>query len=201
VKNQKQFSNKRRNFLLASGAVVLAPEILALNTAQAASNGYGIVGKQAPELKVGEWIDGKGKPTSFKLSDHKGKFVFLEFWQAWCPGCHKHGFPTLKKLVDEFNDSEHFVPVAIQTTFEGFSVNNAKQMRAIQMRYDLDIIFGHDEGSEEKHPHTMRSYRSGGTPWAVLISPEGEVLYNDFGIDPDGAVAFLKKAIDKLESA
>ena len=46
----------------------------------------------------------------------------------------------------------------------------------------------------------MRSYRSGGTPWAVLISPDGDVLYNDFGIDPDGAVDFLRKAIDKLEA-
>ena len=191
-------SNKRRNFLFGSAAAVLAPEMLVPQIAEAAPNRYGIVGNQAPKLKVSQWIDGKGKPTTFKLSDHKGKFVFLEFWQAWCPGCHKHGFPTLKKLVDEFKDSEYFVPVAIQTTFEGFSVNNAKQMRAIQMRYDLDIVFGHDEGTEEEHPHTMRSYRSGGTPWAVLVSPDGDVLYNDFGIDPDGAVAFIKKAIEEL---
>jgi len=198
--NNKNYSNKRRHFLLGSAAAVLVPKMLAPKMAQAASNDYGIVGRLAPELEVSQWIDGKGKPTTFKLSDHKGKFVFLEFWQAWCPGCHKHGFPTLKKLVDEFKDSEFFVPVAIQTTFEGFSVNNAKQMRAIQMRYDLDIIFGHDAGTEEEHPHTMRSYRSGGTPWAVLISPDGDVLYNDFGIDPDGAVDFLRKAIDKLEA-
>ncbi len=198
MSNGKRLLNSRRTFLLGSAAVLAVP-MLAPKVAQAASNGYGIVGRQAPELKVSQWIDGKGKPTTFKLSDHKGKFVFLEFWQAWCPGCHKHGFPTLKKLVDEFKDSEYFVPVAIQTTFEGFSVNNAKQMRAIQMRYDLDIIFGHDEGSEEEHPHTMRSYRSGGTPWAVLISPDGEVLFNDFNINLEGAIAFLKKAIEELE--
>ncbi len=198
--NNKNQSNKRRNFLLGSAAAVLAPQILVPKMAQASSNKYGIVGQQAPELKISQWIDGKGKPTTFKLSDHKGKFVFLEFWQAWCPGCHKHGFPTLKKLVDEFEGNKFFVPVAIQTTFEGFSVNNAKQMRAIQMRYDLDIIFGHDEGSEEKHPYTMSSYRSGGTPWAVLISPEGEVLFNDFNINLKGAVAFLHEAIEKLEA-
>ena len=129
------YSNKRRNFLFGSSAAVLAPEMLVPQMAEAASNRYGIVGKQAPELKVSQWIDGKGNPTTFKLSDHKGKFVFLERWQAWCPGCHKHGFPTLKKLVDEFKDSEYFVPVAIQTTFEGFSVNNAKQMRATDRCY------------------------------------------------------------------
>ncbi len=184
---------KRRDFLLSTTAALLLPKV-----SQAASNGYGIEGQQAPELKVGQWIDGEGKPTTFKLSEHKGKFIFMEFWQAWCPGCHKHGFPSLKKISDEFKDNKHFVPVAIQTTFEGFAVNNAKQMRAIQMRYDLDIVFGHDEGSEGVHPHTMKSYRSGGTPWAVLISPEGKVIYNDFSISPESAIAYLKKAIDKL---
>ncbi len=184
---------KRRDFLIASSATLLHPEIV-----QAQSNGYGIEGQQAPELKVEKWIDGKGKPTTFKLADHKGKFIFMEFWQAWCPGCHKHGFPALKKISDEFKGNKHFVPVAIQTTFEGFSVNNAKQMRAIQMRYDLDIVFGHDEGSEGSHPYTMKSYRSGGTPWAVLISPEGKVLYNDFSISPESAIAYLKKELNKL---
>ncbi len=186
-------NSKRREFLLAGTAALLLPK-----TSQSTSNSYGIAGQQAPELKVGQWIDGSGKPTIFKLAEHKGKFVFMEFWQAWCPGCHSHGFPSLKKISDEFKDSRHFVSIAIQTTFEGFSINNAQQMRAIQMRYDLDMIFGHDEGSEEKPPYTMRSYRSGGTPWAVLISPDGKVLYNDFSISPDSAIAFLKKAIAKL---
>ena len=189
----KNFSNKRRTFLLASATTLLAPKIV-----QGKSNKYGIEGQIAPELKVSQWIDGKGKPTTFTLADHKGKFVFMEFWQAWCPGCHAHGFPTLKKLTDEFKGNKHFVPIAIQTTFEGFAANNAKQMRAIQMRYDLDIVFGHDEGTEDTHPYTMQSYRSGGTPWAVLISPEGKVIYNDFSISPESAIAYLKNAMKKL---
>jgi len=109
-----------------------------------------------------------------------------------------HGFPTLKKISDEFKNDKNFVPVAIQTTFEGFSVNNASQMRAIQMRYDLDMVFGHDEGKEGVHPHTMRSYRSGGTPWAVLISPDGKVIFNDFNISSEGAIKFLKKALAEI---
>ena len=190
--NQTQL-NKRRQFLIAGAAVLAAPTLVT-----AASNGYGIVGQKAPELKVQQWIDGQGKTSSFSLAAHKGKFVFMEFWQAWCPGCHSHGFPTLKKLTDEFKDNKYFVPVAIQTTFEGYSVNTANQMRVMQKRYDLNIPMGHDAGKEGTHPYTMRTYRSGGTPWAVLISPEGEVLYNDFGINYDGAVTFLHDAIEKL---
>ena len=143
---------------------------------------------------VSEWIDGDGKPTSFKLSEQKGKFIFMEFWQAWCPGCHAHGFPSLKKMTDALSDNKHFVSIAIQTTFEGFSTNTADQMQVMQKRYDLPIIMGHDAGNEEAHPYTMKSYRSGGTPWAVLISPEGKVIYNDFSIQPESAIAYIKKA-------
>ncbi len=194
--NKTTFSNKRRSLLLASAGALLMPKAVF-----SASNDYGIVGQKAPELKISEWIDKDGKPTDpFKLSDHKGKFIFMEFWQAWCPGCHSHGFPSLKKITDALIDNEHFVSIAVQTTFEGFSVNTAAQMRAIQMRYDLPITMGHDEGKEGTHPYTMRSYRSGGTPWAVLISPEGEVIFNAFSINADSAIAFLRKATKSLST-
>lgn len=191
----KLFSSQRRSFLLASAA---ASTLLIPKITTAASSRYGIVGQKAPELKVSEWIDGTGKSTTFKLSDHKGKFVFMEFWQAWCPGCHSHGFPSLKKITDGLEGNDKFISIAIQTTFEGFSVNTSNQMRVIQERYDLPIIMGHDAGTEGSHPYTMKSYRSGGTPWAVLISPDGDVIFNDFSINPESVISFLKKSIQEL---
>ena len=191
----KNFSNTRRTFIAATTSAMLLPKELL-----AASNDYGIKGQLAPELEISEWIDAKGKPTSFKLADHKGKFVFMEFWQAWCPGCHSHGFPGLKKISDALNTSKHFTAIAIQTTFEGYSTNTADKMLEIQKKYDLDIVMGHDAGDKNSHGHpkTMVDYRSGGTPWAVLISPEGEVLFNDFSINPEAAIKFLEEEVGKM---
>ncbi|MFT5975931.1 MAG: hypothetical protein ACI9YO_002110, partial [Gammaproteobacteria bacterium] len=31
------------------------------------------------------------------------------------------------------------------------------------------------------------------TPWMILISPDRQVVYNDFGINADNAIEFLKK--------
>ena len=187
------FSAPRRTFLLASASARLLPF-----ASHGASRNYGIIGQSAPELDVSQWIDANGKPSSFKLADHKNKFIFMEFWQSWCPGCHKHGFPGLKKISDAFKDNEHFVAVAIQTTFEGFSTNTADKMQEIQQQYKLNITMGHDAGDEENHPKTMRDYRSGGTPWAVLISPEGKVIYNDFSVDPESAIKYIKREIGKM---
>ncbi len=189
------FKVSRRAFLSAAGIAALMPASL-----NAAPKGYGIVGQQAPELEVATWIDGKGQPSNFSLSDQHGKFVMLECWQAWCPGCHRHGFPALQKIFRAFQDHAHFVPVGIQTTFEGYSVNTQDKLMQMQTRYALPIMMGHDAGDESNnlHPSTMRNYRTGGTPWAILISPTGEVLYNDFSIDPDAAIKYLNEQLAKL---
>lgn len=188
-------SKPRRAFLLAASAALLVPEPL-----KAAKPGYGIRGQIAPELEVSGWIDGQGEPITFKLNQQRGKFVFIELWQTWCPGCHSHGFPTLQKIYAEFKQSEYFVPVGIQTTFEGYTVNTADKLRTMQERYELPILMGHDAGDGESgvRPKTMTSYRSGGTPWAILISPDGIVLFNDFGIDADAAITYLRAEISKL---
>ena len=194
------FSNKRRA-LLKTGASALLLPAAALSPALAANKDYGILGHSAPELEVTEWIDAKGNPTpAFKLADHKDKYIFMEFWQSWCPGCHSHGLPGLKKIADAFEGSPHFSAISIQTTFEGYATNTAKKMRKIQKQYDLKIMMGHDGGDEKTHSHpkTMVSYRSGGTPWAVLISPERKVIFNGFSINPDSAIKHLEKAINKM---
>lgn len=40
-------------------------------------------------------------------------------------------------------------------------------------------------------PLTMKKYRSGGTPWTVIINPAGQVVYNQFHIKVDQAVALI----------
>ncbi len=162
----------------------------------AASSRYGITGRIAPELKVNYWIDKDGDPDNFILADHEGKWVFLKCFQSWCPGCHAHGFPALKKISDALADNPKVACAGIQTVFEGHYTNTVDKVREIQLQYDLQIPMGHDPGVDGKHPSTMADYRTGGTPWMILISPNREVVYNDFSINADKAIEFLKaKAI------
>lgn len=185
--------NTRRTFMKNSllGATALALTNPALST-QAAS-GYGIVGQKAPELDIDYWIDGSGKSTSFKLSQHKNKWIFLKCFQSWCPGCHSHGLPALKKISDAMQDNPKIVFAAIQTVFEGFSTNTRDKVRKTQLQYDLQIPMGHDAGSEGRAPATMVNFRTGGTPWMILINPQGLVVYNEFNIDADKAIEYLSR--------
>jgi hypothetical protein len=45
---------------------------------------YGILGRQAPELDLTNWIDGDGKKTEqIMLSNCRGKVIYLYFFQDW----------------------------------------------------------------------------------------------------------------------
>ncbi len=56
---------------------------LGLQTASASTQ-YGILGRQAPELKLTTWIDGNGMPMDpVRLKDYRGKVIYLYFFQDW----------------------------------------------------------------------------------------------------------------------
>ncbi len=157
----------------------------------------GIEGHMAPELDVGYWIDANGEPGSFSMADAKGKWVFLKCFQNWCPGCHKSGFPTLKKFSDRFHDHPDVAIAGIQTVFEGYSTNTQDAVRELQLRYELPITMGHDPGNPEKKEYssTMVNYRTGGTPWLILVNPEGVVVHNAFHVNADALIEYVAEAV------
>jgi len=166
------------------------------------SNERGIKGRLAPELDAAFWLDAQGEKGHFSVKAHRGKWVYLKFWQSWCPGCHSSGFPTLKKVTDALADEPLFVAAGLQTTFEGHQTNTADKVRKTQLRYELAIPMGHDPGQHNPggYPHAMRSYRSGGTPWQVVIDPEGRVIFDGFHVDADQAIAFFKAKITEMRT-
>ena len=194
-------SISRRDCLKAAvtGAATLGT--LSLTGKISAQSSRGIRGQQAPELSVSHWIDGDGKKIKpFSVAAHRGKWVYLKCFQQWCPACHSVGFPNLQKLVEAFPKNDKVVAAVIQTTFEGHSFNTVDALRKNQLRYELSLPFGHDPGNLElptsnpdRYPSTMRSYRTGGTPWVTLINPEGIVVFDDFHIHIENLIEHLKK--------
>lgn len=155
----------------------------------------GILYQQAPEWPDMYWIDAQGvKSPPHKLAMYKGKWLYIYFFQAWCPGCHSHGFPTLQRITRNFKDEKRFAAVAIQTVFEGFTSNTKNKVREIQQKYNLSIAMGHDAGtSKHKGSLLMRSYRSQGTPWAILVNPKGQVVFNGFHADAEKISTFIRR--------
>ena len=168
---------------------------------RAKSNGQtqserGVLGKKAPSLGVITWFNlPKGK-DSVDIGDYEGKVVYLYGFQSWCPGCHKYGFPTLTKLIEHYKNNDEVTFVAVQTAFEGFGANTPQSAKETAERYNLTIPVGHS-GSAGERSTVMQRYRTGGTPWTIIVDREGIVRYNDFHIAPDDAISMIDRLLGR----
>ena len=167
-----------------------------LLTSIACGQERGIQGRPAPELGVSTWINLPDGRESVEISDYAGKVVYLYFFQSWCPGCHSHGFPTMTSLMDHYEDEDEddVVFVTVQTTFEGFETNSAEGAKRTAERYGLDIPVGHSGDRRQRSP-VMRAYRTGGTPWTVIVDREGIVRFNAFHITRPEATRLIDRLL------
>lgn len=156
----------------------------------------------APEWNIQAWIgaDGETLDKPVTLADYAGKIVVMLAFQSWCPGCHSSGFPTIQFLKQEFESNPDVKFLAVQTVFEGHNANTFDKLLENQRKYQLDIPFGHDIGTSvsNNYPHIMLNYRTGGTPWIIVIDSEGMVRYSDFHIDPQRGVELIKELASKI---
>ncbi|RMH19407.1 MAG: TlpA family protein disulfide reductase [Acidobacteria bacterium] len=153
----------------------------------------GIRGQRAPAWQVDAWFNLPAGRDRLDVSDFRGKVLYVFCFQSWCPGCHSHGFPTLQAVYDRFKDDEGVAFVAVQTVFEGFASNSASDGARTMAEYELPIPWAQAEGEHRRPPPFMVDYRTGGTPWTILIDPEGTVRFDGFGIEPDQAIAVIEK--------
>ncbi len=157
---------------------------------------YGIANELAPELGVTRWVDPSGQPLDdgFDLLRAPGRYKLLFCFQHACPGCHSSGFPTLQRIVQALHGTDVLSIAVVHTVFEDFEHNTFEAMLEDQRRYALPVPFGHDAGQDQSGSELMRRFGNGGTPWFILIDPNGVVVFNDFRLDADRLVTFLRNA-------
>ena len=173
---------------------IAAGAYLTLASEGSTGNERGILGKPAPKWSVDQWLNLPPGKKKIEIQDFHGKVLYLFCFQSWCPGCHSRGFPTLQKVMSRFKDNDDVAFVAIQTVFEGFASNTLDHAKQVARKYKLTIPVG-QSGEPGKRSHVMAQYRTGGTPWVVIIDRDGVVRYNAFHIGVDRADTLIRKAL------
>lgn len=159
----------------------------------------GITGLQAPDFRVPNWLS--NVDSDLRIAEIAEPVIYLFCFQAWCSGCHQHGFPTLRSVRESLrkkkqDDQVKFVMV--QTVFEGHNENTAEAAQRAAHEHELDDLpLGHDSGTP---PRLMLDYRTGGTPWVVIIGPRPDriVLFNDFHADPGKLATAIQQTLASL---
>ena len=127
------------------------------------------VGTAAPDFSV---TDAKGKTQS--LSQYKGKYVVLEWFNPDCPFVKKHyGSGNMQKLQEEFT-GKGVVWLSVDSSAPGLEGNLSPEQATQKMTelktHSTALLLDADGKAG-------RAYGAKSTPHMFVINPEGKIVY------------------------
>jgi peroxiredoxin len=127
------------------------------------------VGSAAPDFSV---TDSKGKTHS--LSQYKGKYVVLEWFNPECPFVKKHyGSSNMQKLQQEYT-SKGIVWLSVDSSAPGTEGNltpdQAEKITGEWKTKSTALLLDQDG-------KVGQAYGAKNTPHMVVINPEGKIVY------------------------
>ncbi len=114
------------------------------------------------------YTDMKGDPV--RLSDFRGKVVYLDFWATWCAPCRAE-FPHLRKIEEHYKGNPNVVFVGISSDKPEAKAKWEKMVRDEQLP-GVQLF----AGGPDKLP---REYNIAGIPRFVLIDRQGKVAASE----------------------
>mgnify|MGYP003607660316 FL=1 len=140
--------------------------ILALTLLLGLPAGAVEVGQSAPDFDLA------GSLAAVKLSDYKGKTVYLDFWASWCGPC-KQSFPWMNDMQSRYG-AKGFRVVGINVDQK---TDDAKAFLKTTPA-NFDVAF--DQAGK-----TPKTYAIKGMPTSVLIGADGKVISIHSGFKPE----------------
>lgn len=137
------------------------------------------VGKDAPDFTL-QSMDSK----EVKLSDYKGKKVYLKFWASWCGPCKK-SMPELMELAAK-PDRDFEILSVIAPGIQGEkTVEQFPQWFQDQGYKDIPVLY-------DTKATTFQAYQIRSIPTEYLIDSQGKIGKIQFGAisNADAEAAF-----------
>lgn len=116
------------------------------------------IGQQAPDFTI---KDESGRDV--KLSDYRGKLVFLNFWATWCVPCVTE-MPEMEMMNQAFKDRKfQILAISVDTDWE--------PVKKFYKEHSLTFPSFLDPGKRVPSLYGVR-----GWPETFIIAPNGSVL-------------------------
>jgi len=152
---------KQQPTLRASGAARRAFVVTLLAAMWSASNAAS-VGQGAPEFEL------PGASAAVKLSELRGKVVYVDFWASWCAPC-KQSFPWLNEMHARYR--------GLGLEIVGVNVD-AKRSDADQFLAQVPARF---TLAFDARGDTAGRYEARGMPASYLIGRDGTIVATHVG--------------------
>jgi len=133
------------------------------------SSTFEVTTNKKAKLKCSDFMvyDAKGKTHS--LSDYAGKPIVVNMWATWCPPCCAE-LPEFNKVYKEYKGKVEFMMVNIEESYELDTVKSflKKNGYSFPVFYDWDYLMSY-------------TYGTGYIPTTLVISSDGDIIYNEVG--------------------
>ena len=139
-----------------------------------------LVGKPAPSLKL-KMLD---ETTDFRLADHQGHCVVLDFWATWCGPCLQV-MPIVEEVVGEF-EAQGVELFAVNLEERPAEIKATLERRGVEVAVVLD-----------RDGVAAARYEATAIPQTVVIGPDGRIARVFVGSSRDFAQQ-LRTALQEL---
>ena len=131
---------------------------------------YGIIDAPIEDFEL-EDLEG----NLVKLSDFKGKIVFLNFWATWCPPCRDE-MPHMQAFYEKYKDEDIVILAVNPNQVENQGLNNAERAEEKARKFidehgfTFPVLLDRDDS-------VWAIYQQRGIPTNYMIDKEGTVKY------------------------
>ena len=132
------------------------------------SSKHPLVGKEASDFELKDM-----KGNTVKLSDYKGKKVYLKFWATWCGPC-RQSMPELNKLVEE-KDRDFEILTIMAPGLQGEKTEEEFVKWFDQQDYKSVPVLYNPDGS------AFANYQVRSIPTEVFIDSRGKIGHVQLG--------------------
>jgi|GEM_PF-1708627 len=131
-----------------------------------------------------------------RLSDYKGKVVFIDFWFTGCKGCIIYYRDVVSKVEPAFRGNKDvvFISVSIDRSRNAWlkSVYGADKKGGVYTSPEVVNLYTSGQGSQHE---VISNYQIGGYPRPLLIGRDGRIYSADARILRDGGPESLRNII------
>ena len=147
-----------RLLILLAGMLILGA-VFAIVWMQSAKYEPLLVGKQAPDFALSDLND---KP--YRLSDFRGKVVFLNFWATWCKPCREE-MPSMEVLYKNF-EKDGLVILAVSIDRVTTTKDIPPFVKGMNLTFPVLI---------DSWGQTDKPYKRMGVPETFIIDQQGVI--------------------------
>ncbi len=156
VEKERQPAGPSRLLILIAGVAIFGL-VFALVWFQSAKYEPLAIGKPAPDFVLSDLND-----KAYRLSDFRGKVVFLNFWATWCKPCREE-MPSMEVLYKNF-EKDGLVIMAVSIDRVTTTKDIPPFVKSLNLTFPILV---------DSWGKTDKPYKRMGVPETFLIDREG----------------------------